>query len=36
MAKELQVKEPTILIPVQNMLNEAELEEKLKEAGIGV
>lgn len=35
MAKELNVKSPTILITVQNLLNEAELEEKLKAAGIG-
>ncbi|WP_064590367.1 PTS sugar transporter subunit IIB [Streptobacillus moniliformis] len=36
MVGELNVKAPTILIGVQNMLNEAELEEKLKLAGIGV
>lgn len=36
MASELSVKAPTILIGVQNMLNEAELEEKLKAAGVGV
>lgn len=36
MASEINVKAPTVLISVQNMLNEAEIEEKLKEAGIGV
>lgn len=36
MEKELKVTPPTILIGVQNMLNEAELEEKLKANGIGV
>lgn len=36
MEKELVVKAPTILIALKNILDEAELEEKLKAAGIGV
>lgn len=35
MEKELTVKAPTILIGVQNMLNKAELKEKLVAAGVG-